>query len=119
MSKRLGWYRPEQLLLKITLLGSAPTIWRRVEVHSGLTLHDLHYVIQNVFEWQNCHLYQFLVPPGGKLTRAALRDATRYHHIPPDPFFDTDPTDCPSDEALLDRVFTDEVRQIIYEYDFG
>jgi pRiA4b ORF-3-like protein len=120
MGKRLGWYLPEQLVLKITLAGSDPKIWRRVEVHSGLTLHDLHYVIQNVFEWTDSHLYHFVVPPGGKLTRAGLRDAKRYHVLPPDPVFgDEAEDDLPADEALVGRIFTPECRQIVYEYDFG
>jgi len=118
MAKRLGWYRPEQLILKITLVGSDPKIWRRVEVHSGLTLDDLHYVIQNVFDWQNSHLYHFLVPPGGKLTRNAMRDAVRYHVLPPDPVFGDD-GGLRADEALVGRVFTEDCQQIIYEYDFG
>jgi hypothetical protein len=90
MAKRLGWYLPEQLILKITLLGSKPVIWRRVEVHSGLTLHELHIVIQCVFEWDGSHLYHFLVPPGGKLTRRAMAEARRYHMLPPDPVFGED-----------------------------
>lgn len=120
MAKRLGWYFPEQLVLKITLAGSAPKIWRRVEVHSGLTLHELHYVIQCVFGWTDSHLYHFLVPPGGKLTRRALTDARRYHVLEPDPVFDDDrENDGPADEAMLGRVFTPECKQILYEYDFG
>ena len=121
MAKRLGgWYLPEQLILKITLLGSNPTIWRRVEVHSGLTLHDLHAVIQCVFGWQNAHLYHFLVPPGGKLTRSAMAEATRYHVLPPDPVFDdVDATDVRADEALVGQVLNRDQKQIVYEYDFG
>jgi hypothetical protein len=63
-----GWVRyvPEQLIIKITLADTALKIWQRVEVHSGLSLHDLHYVIQNVFEWQDEHLYHFFVTPEGK-----------------------------------------------------
>jgi len=91
-----------------------------VEVHSGLTLHDLHYVIQSVFAWNDSHLYHFLVPPGGKLTRRARVDAMRYHLLPPDPFFDGgEEGDGRADEAMVGRVFTDECKQIIYEYDFG
>ena len=83
MPKSLGWYLPEQLVLKITLAGSQPEIWRRVEVHSGLTLHELHYVIQCAFGWDDAHLRHFLAPPGGKLTPKAMREATRYHTLPP------------------------------------
>jgi hypothetical protein len=120
MAKSLGSYLAEQLILKITLGGSDPKIWRRVEVHSGLTLHDLHFVIQNVFDWTDSHLYHFLVPPGGKLTRAAFRDAVRYHVLPHDDFFpgERDNADR-ADEALIGQIFTPECNQIVYEYDFG
>jgi hypothetical protein len=64
-------YLAEQMILKITLMDSEPKIWRRVEAHSGLTLHDLHYVIQCVFNWEDARLYQFHVTPGGKLTQRA------------------------------------------------
>ena len=62
--QEFGWYLPEIFVLKIELAHGDPLIWRRVEVDSGLSLHDLHYVIQSVFEWTNSHLYQFLVPRG-------------------------------------------------------
>ena len=102
------------------LAGSDPSIWRRVEVHSGLTLDDLHYVIQYAFAWTNSHLYQFLVPTGGKLTRPARRDAKRYHMMPHDPIFGSEGAEnCHADEALVGRVFTPECKQIVYEYDFG
>jgi hypothetical protein len=120
MDKRPGGYLSEQLVLKITLLGSEPKIWRRVELHSGLTLHDLHLVIQCVFNWDNSHLYHFLAPTGGKLTRRAFTEATRYHGLPPDPVFDDEmPGDRPADQALVGQVINREQKQIIYEYDFG
>jgi hypothetical protein len=120
MAKRLGWYLPEKLLLKITLVGSEPKIWRRVEVHSGLTLHELHYVIQCIFNWEDSHLYQFHVTPSGKLTRAAMRKAMRYHLLPPDPVFgDDDQSGGQSDEVMVGQIFNDERKQIVYEYDFG
>ena len=119
MAKRLGWYRAEQLILKITIMNSAPAIWRRVEVHSGLTLHDLHYVIQCVFMWEDSHLYHFLAPPDGKLTRKAMAEAVRYHVLPPDPVFDFDDNAERADEVLVGSVFTDDRKQIVYEYDFG
>jgi hypothetical protein len=120
VARHLGWYYPEQLVLRITLASSDPKIWRRVEVHSGLTLHELHYVIQCVFDWTDSHLYHFLVPPGGKLTRAAMRDARRYHVLEPDPIFgDDEKDDGKADEAMIGRIFTPECKQIVYEYDFG
>jgi len=119
MARRRGWYFPEQLILKITLLGSEPKIWRRVEVHSGLTLDDLHVVIQCVFDWDGSHLYQFLAPPGGKLTRKALTQATRYSVTPSEPVFGDEGDDVPADEALVGQVMNPAQKQIVYEYDFG
>jgi hypothetical protein len=120
MVRSFGWYVPAQLILKVTLAGSEPKIWRRVDVHSGLTLHELHYVIQCLFAWENLHLYHFLVPPGPKLTRAGMRDAVRYHVLPADPVFDDlEEKASRADEALVGRVFTETCRQIVYEYDFG
>jgi hypothetical protein len=118
MARSLGWYVPEQLILKITLLGSDPKIWRRVEVHSGLTLEDLHYVIQCVFDWDNAHLHQFIVTPEGKLTWKA-RNAAKYYTMPGQEIFIDEGRQFPADEQLVGRVFTPECKQILYEYDFG
>lgn len=45
--------------LKITLKGSHPPIWRRILVPSSITFHRLHRIIQTVFDWQDCHLFEF------------------------------------------------------------
>lgn len=51
---------PEQAVqLSIALVELEPVVWRRVQVPSDLTLHRLHSVIQAVFDWEDCHLYQF------------------------------------------------------------
>lgn len=47
--------------LKIELAYSKPTIWRRVLVDPKGTLTDLHYVIQDVMNWYNDHLWAFTV----------------------------------------------------------
>ena len=46
--------------LKVTLLGVRPTVWRRLEVPAGLSLLELHRVIQAAFGWTDSHLHQFL-----------------------------------------------------------
>jgi hypothetical protein len=43
---------------KITLLGSKPAIWRRIQVHD-CTLDKLHEHIQTAMGWTNSHLHQF------------------------------------------------------------
>ena len=47
--------------LKIALVDTEPSIWRRVEVLPSITLKDLHAIIQAAMGWENSHLYQFHV----------------------------------------------------------
>ena len=52
--------RPQSVhQLKITLLGSAPAIWRRLPVTSDVTLHALAAVINGAMGWQSYHLHEF------------------------------------------------------------
>lgn len=117
MPQGLGWYRPEQFILKISLMGSDPLIWRRVEVHSGITLHELHFVIQCLFGWNCSHLYQFHVTPGGKLTNKAFREAALYDYRPPG--IEADDQTHPAEKTILSHIFNGDRKQIVYEYDFG
>ncbi|HSV67974.1 MAG TPA: plasmid pRiA4b ORF-3 family protein [Mycobacteriales bacterium] len=50
--------------MKITLRGSKPPIWRRLEVPSGITLLQLHEVIQEAFGWDGHHMWVFSTPTG-------------------------------------------------------
>jgi len=45
--------------LKITLLGTDPPVWRRVQVPADILLSDLHRVIQAVMGWEHQHLHEF------------------------------------------------------------
>ena len=47
--------------LKVSLLYSAPLIWRRVQVPGNLTLAKLHDVIQLCMGWTDTHLHQFMI----------------------------------------------------------
>lgn len=109
----------EIYVLRVTLNYSDPPIWREVEVPCGISLHDLHYVIQCVFNWTDSHMYHFLAPPGGKLTRKALRDARRFIMPGEEGFGIFDNEDIPAAETPISTVFTPDCKQIIYEYDFG
>lgn len=46
---------------KVTLIGVAPPIWRRIQVAGGYTLAQLHRVLQVAMGWENCHLYMFRI----------------------------------------------------------
>lgn len=46
-------------LLKVSLIGAQPAIWRRVLVQSHMNLAQLHEVLQRVMGWEDCHLHRF------------------------------------------------------------
>jgi hypothetical protein len=50
--------------LKVTLKGTKPPIWRRIEVPGSIALSDLHTVIQVAMGWTNSHLHEFAI--GGR-----------------------------------------------------
>ena len=93
--------------LKITLVGSKPPIWRRVQVPASIKLSRLHDVIQIVMGWTNSHLHQFF--------------AGNICYSIPDP----DDYDFPGQERRDERKFTlceaapNEKARLLYEYDFG
>ena len=47
--------------LKATIVGSKPVIWRQILVPGGITLADLHKVMQIAFGWTDTHLHEFSV----------------------------------------------------------
>ena len=47
--------------IKVTLKGSKPLIWRRIQVTSASTFAQLHPIVQCVMGWEGSHLYRFEV----------------------------------------------------------
>ena len=45
--------------LKVSLMGTEPSVWRRVRVVESTSLLNLHYVIQASFGWSDSHLHEF------------------------------------------------------------
>jgi hypothetical protein len=89
--------------LKITLRGSKPPIWRRVQVSGDITLYKLHQVIQVAMGWTDSHLHQFTAggidygesaPEWGMEVKSERR-------------------------AHLNQVAPAEKARFTYEYDFG
>jgi hypothetical protein len=93
---------------KITLLGSNPPIWRRIQVQD-CTLDKLHEHIQTAMGWLNGHLHQFDIK-GRCYGDPDLLD---------DGFDEFDGAD--STKTLLSRILpkTGQRFAFRYEYDFG
>jgi hypothetical protein len=47
--------------IKVTLQGSKPPIWRRIQVTSATTVAQLHQIVQCVMGWKGYHLYRFAI----------------------------------------------------------
>jgi hypothetical protein len=45
--------------LKVTLKGTKPPIWRRIQVPGSISLYKLHQILQIVMGWHDAHLYEF------------------------------------------------------------
>jgi hypothetical protein len=89
--------------LKVSLRGSRPPIWRRLEVDAGVTLAGLHDILQVVMGWTDSHLHQF-------------RRGTTYYG-PPDPEMGMEREN--ERRVVLHQVLRRPQDRIVYEYDFG
>ncbi len=90
--------------LKITLEGSKPPIWRRVQVPGNTTLANLHDLIQDVMGWEDSHLHNFTVK-GREFGQ-------------PNPEFDEGEVE-DERKILLNQVADQPKTKFTYEYDFG
>lgn len=88
--------------LKITLQGSKPPIWRRVQV-ADCTLDKLHHIIQTAMGWYNCHLHVF-----------EWNDLVFAH---PEAELDEDCYD--ETQVYLGQLVVDGCKKLRYSYDFG
>lgn len=91
--------------LKVTLKGSRPPIWRRIEVPGHITLAKLHQVLQVAMGWTDSHLHQFII---GKT-----------YYGTPDPDFDLFGDTENECNFKLQQVAPREKMKFRYEYDFG
>jgi len=99
----------EVFQLKLTLEGSQPAIWRRLWVPAGISLADLHGVIQIAMDWQDDHLHQFIA---GTRNRGPLTYFS-------DPVMVGDEECLDEARARLDALLLKPKDKLRYEYDFG
>ena len=88
---------------RVDLAETDPPIWRRFVVPSGITLHRLHLILQEVMGWTNSHLYSF---------RIGVEE-----YGEPDP--DNEVYFKNSKRTKLKRLHITKGSAFLYEYDFG
>ena len=97
--------RGEIYEINVALRDSQPSIWRRIQVRSDITLAKLHSVLQCVMGWENVHLHEFVI------------QGERYS-APGEEYVGTHRTKGERKYKLRD-VVSNEGSQFAYNYDFG
>lgn len=96
---------------KITLRGTKPPVWRRIQVSAEYSFWDLHVAIQDAMGWRDYHLHQFDIMDF---------DSLRIEHIGfPDEDFLLEQVVHPGWEVPIARIFTKAKQKARYLYDFG
>ena len=99
--------KAERLLqLKVTLLGSKPSIWRRIVVPDNYSLAELHVILQVAMGWTFDHMHGF-----------RWRDEQWGPPAEDYGLFET--TELNEYVGFLARFFTKKGDSLRYEYDFG
>ena len=103
---------PPRFLLTATLHDIRPAIWRTFDVSGGLSLGDVHVLLQIGFGWHDSHLHMFSENnpydpgPAGK-------------QWGPESPWETDNDLLPESDTLLHDLIPDLNGPLFYEYDFG
>jgi hypothetical protein len=104
--QRVGPQTVGSYQIKISLRDAKPPIWRRVLIPAGITLADLHHVVQAAMGWQDSHLHLFEV------------GTQRYGMPVPDD--DDDDLELHDERRVrLDDLVGGVGARLRYEYDFG
>lgn len=91
--------------IKVTLQGSQPPIWRRIQVRGSTTLYKLHMILQIVMGWTDSHFHHFIV-------------GNTYYGIPdPEGDWDLDVKD--ERNKKVGQIVASSDDRFVYEYDLG
>jgi len=107
--------KPYQALLqlKITLIGTNPPIWRRIQVPEYYTFYDLHVAIQDAMGWLDYHLHDFEIQPRRRAClNIRIESPFGLEEIEEEiPLLTT--------EVAVTDFLTEEGDRAIYTYDYG
>jgi hypothetical protein len=96
---------------KITLLDTAPAIWRRIQVPGDYSFWDLHAAIQSAMGWDDVHLHMF---------RIGKRAEVLINGNPVEKLFDNDDENTFDGwDTQVNRFLDRPGQSAIYEYDMG
>lgn len=96
----------EIAVLRMELQGIEPLIWRRVALRTGMSLTDVHRVIQGAMGWLDSHLWEFEA------------DGRRYAmRLPSEPEWNERYQD--AERMTLGTLVDRGVRRMSYVYDMG
>lgn len=99
------------LQLKVTLVGSQPSVWRSIAVVDQSMFFDLHIVIQDAFGWTDSHLHQFFT--ANPFKRNSLYEQIGF------PMEGDDEDKLDERNIALSKYLHAPGNQMWYEYDFG
>lgn len=91
---------------RVSLTQIKPEIWRRFQVDSSITFHQMHKTLQIIMGWDDYHLYEFELN-------------NRLIGLPDPELFAGGPKIWNAKKERLEAHFTQEGQQGIYTYDFG
>ena len=97
--------------IKVSIRDTHPPVWRRLQIPSGITFHELNAIIQLAFGWCGYHAYNFEVgatlhESGVFIELPELSDGWGYHETRN------------SKKEKIDRYF-EQYKSMKYTYDFG
>jgi len=96
---------------KVTLKGTRPPVWRRIQVPESYTFWDLHVAIQDAMGWLDYHLHVFEImnPSTGMKEEIGV----------PDEDFEFDTRIFPGRKRKIADYFSMDNSKANYQYDFG
>lgn len=101
--------------LRIDLLDTGISVWRRIQVPESYTFYDLHVAIQDSMGWLDCHLHDFEIPDMVDNQRP-LRIECPFE--PPD-YHEKGQTVLYTTEIPLKQYLKKENDNALYHYDYG
>jgi hypothetical protein len=111
-------HRESILEVRVELVHSAPSIWRQLDVRGSLTLHQVHRVLQTVFDWEDAHLHRFTPDDPFAPLRPVDGEYPEVLQWIPGPDCE-EPGDRPEEDCTLEQLLTLGSGTAFYEYDFG